>query len=243
MAVKIGSARIDERNKASGGKAGDQTGSELSTQNWYKHSKGWRVLRCNDSAKAEKIATAMEAACANNNIGYDQSERLTLYNKAKTVGFDPAKVTDKCETDCSALVRVCLAYAGITTDNFITSNEAKAILATGCFKELTDSKYTDSSDYLMRGDVLVTKKKGHTVVVLSNGAKATESTETSTGKRITITGNSVNIRLGNSTAFGVIACVDKGTSYEYVATADNGWNAVVVGDKVGWVSGKYSEAE
>ena len=82
-----------------------------------------------------------------------------------------------------------------------------------------------------------------TVVVLSNGAKATESTETSTGKRVTITGNSVNIRLGNSTAFGVIACVDKGTSYEYVATAENGWNAIVIGDKVGWVSGKYSKAE
>ena len=44
MAVKIGSARIDERGKISGGKAGDQTGSEVGTQNWYKHSKGWRVL-------------------------------------------------------------------------------------------------------------------------------------------------------------------------------------------------------
>ncbi len=41
--VKLGSARIDENGHATGGKAGDQTGKEVSTQNWYKHNKGWRV--------------------------------------------------------------------------------------------------------------------------------------------------------------------------------------------------------
>lgn len=63
MAVRIGSARIDERGRASGGKAGDQTGREVSTQNWYKHSKGWVVLRATDSEKGQKIAQAMRAAC------------------------------------------------------------------------------------------------------------------------------------------------------------------------------------
>lgn len=175
MAVKAGSARIDENGRAHGGKAGDQTGKELSVQSWYRHSKGWRVLRCTDSAKAEKIAAAMEAACRNRNIGYDQYERLTLYNLAKAVDFDPAKVVKPCETDCSALVRVCLAFAGIATENFRTPTQAKAMLATGQFVELTDKKYTDSSDYLRRGDVLVTRTQGHTVVVLSNGSKADAS--------------------------------------------------------------------
>ena len=40
MGVIIGSARIDERGKISGGAAGDQTGSEVSTQAFYVHSKG-----------------------------------------------------------------------------------------------------------------------------------------------------------------------------------------------------------
>ena len=40
MAVKVGSARIDENGRAHGGKAGNQTGKELSVQNWYYHSKG-----------------------------------------------------------------------------------------------------------------------------------------------------------------------------------------------------------
>ena len=177
MAVKIGSARIDERGKATGGQAGDQTGNEVSTQNWYLHSKGWRVFRPIFAEAAERIASCMEAACANNHIGYDQGQRNTLYNAAKSYDFDVSKVTTNVETDCSALVRVCCAYAGITTGDFNTSSEASALLKTGLFVEKTGSQYTDKSDYLKRGDILVTATKGHTVVVLSNGSKATSTPE------------------------------------------------------------------
>lgn len=169
MAVLIGSARIDENGKAHGGKAGDQTGKEVSTQNWYKHEKGWRVLRAKDAGAAAKIAAAMRAACSNSKIGYDQYQRNTLYDAAKPVGFDPAKVTKSVETDCSALVRVCCAYAGIMLGDFTTGNQASVMLASGKFEELTGSKYTAKSDYLRAGDVLVTKSKGHTVVVLTDG--------------------------------------------------------------------------
>ena len=53
-------------------------------------------------------------------------------------------------------------------------------------------------------------------------------------------GGKVNVRTGNGTTYGRIAAVAPGTTYEYVATAANGWNAVVIGSRVGWVSGKYS---
>lgn len=172
MAVKVGSARIDENGKTHGGRAGDQNGKEVSTQAWYKHTKGWRVLRCKNADKAEMIARAMQAACDNANIGYDQYQRDTLYNLAKAVDFDPGRVKTPCETDCSALVRVCLAYAGITVKNFRTPNEASILLRSGEFIELKESRYTDQSGYLRRGDILVTRTQGHTVVVLSNGSKA-----------------------------------------------------------------------
>lgn len=172
MAVKVGSARIDENGKTHGGKAGDQNGKEVSTQAWYKHKKGWRVLRCKDAGKAEAIARAMQAACDNANIGYDQYQRDTLYNLAKTVDFDPGMVKTPCETDCSALVRVCCAYAGVMVGNMRTTNEAKILLASGEFTELKGAKYTDQSAYLRRGDILVTRTQGHTVVVLSNGSRA-----------------------------------------------------------------------
>lgn len=172
MAVKVGSARIDENGKAHGGKAGDQNGKEVSTQAWYRHKKGWRVLRCKNADKAEKIARAMQAACDNANIGYDQYQRDTLYNLAKAVDFDPARVKTPCETDCSALVRVCCAYAGVMVGNMRTTNEAKILLASGEFMELKGAKYTDQSAYLRRGDILVTRTQGHTVIVLTNGSKA-----------------------------------------------------------------------
>lgn len=171
MAVKVGSARIDENGKAHGGKAGDQTGRELSTQNWYLHAKGWRVFRAKNPAVAEKIAQDMQWACDNPKIGYDQYQRDTLFNVAKAVGFNCRQVDTACETDCSALVRVCVNYAGVPVGNFRTPDEAAKLLATGAFIELTGSKYQGQSTYLGRGDILVTKTQGHTVVVLTNGPK------------------------------------------------------------------------
>lgn len=179
MAVKIGHATIDENGKAHGGKAGDNNGKEVCYRNWYKHSKGWYVLRAKDAATAEKIAKCMEMACDNNNVGYNQYKRNTLYNAAAKVGFDVSKVGTKVETDCSALVRVCLAYAGIKVSDFTTSNEKKILLATGLFTELNIG---GSSDYLKRGDILATKTKGHTVVVLSNGSKVEAANRTYTVK-------------------------------------------------------------
>lgn len=180
--VYIGSARSDERGKANSGKAGDQkSGKEVSKQAWYEHKYGWRVIRAKDPAQAAKLAKAMKAACDNNKIGYDQYERNDLYDLAKKVGFDCSKVTTACETDCSALVRVCCAYAGITVGNFNTANQASKMLATGAFIELTASKYTTKSAYLRAGDCLVSRKKGHTVIVLNDGDKAEKNVPPVTG--------------------------------------------------------------
>ena len=103
MGVWIGSARSSFGNT----NPGDQNGGrEVSKQKYYVHSKGWVVLRAKDAAAREKIALAMERACDNNDIGYSQPTRLTLFNDVKAAGFDPAKTTKKVNTDCCALVRV-----------------------------------------------------------------------------------------------------------------------------------------
>jgi len=175
--VKIGSARIDENGHATGGRAGDQTGKEVSTQNWYRHSKGWRVLRAKDPAAAEKIAQAMQWACDSSLIGYDQNQRETLRKAVAPLGWDIRRLTTAVETDCSALVRVCCGWAfqqdlGAGVSYFNTTSMCAALLKTGLFNELTGSQYTDRQDYLRRGDILCTRTQGHTVVVLSNGGKA-----------------------------------------------------------------------
>lgn len=177
MAVRVGSARSDEHGGsgwAGNAKAGDQkNGAEVSTQDWYLHNKGWVLIRAKDASVREKIAYAMQRACDNNKIGYDQSQRLTAQEWCeKHNNYDPGAITDPVETDCSALVRLCCAYAGIKVKYFNTANENDVLKATGKFDIITDSKYTTSSDYLLRGDILNTKTQGHTVVVLSNGSKA-----------------------------------------------------------------------
>ena len=172
--VYIGGASIDEHGNAHGGQAGNQSGRELKKQSWYLHAKGWRVFRAKSGTVAAGIARCMKAAIANRKIGYDQYERNTLYNQAKPFGFDVSKVTTPCETDCSALVRVCCAYAGIMLSNFRTSDEASKLLNSGAFTEMTGDRYTKKSAYLMAGDILVTRTKGHTVVVLNDGSKAKE---------------------------------------------------------------------
>ena len=179
MAVIIGSARSNERGTTTGGRAGDQTGREVSTQTWYLHSKGWVVIRANDATAREKIAKAMEMACANDNIGYCQTHRTTATNTAKQYGYDFSKIKTPVETDCSDLVRGCCLYAGITVGTFNTSSERSALEATGKFTVYTSSKYCNSSQYLVRGDILVTKTKGHTVVVLSNGSQVSSGSSSS----------------------------------------------------------------
>ena len=169
MAVKIGHASIDERGKIAGGSAGDQTKKELCIRDWY--AKGWNVMvRAKDPEVAEKIAKAMEDACANDYIGYDQNQRTTLYIQAKNKSWKLTRITTKCECDCSSLVAVCVNVAGIAVSKDIyTGDMVRALKNTGAFEVLTDSKYLTSDKYVKRGDILV-KEGSHTAVVLGTGA-------------------------------------------------------------------------
>jgi len=163
MAVIIGSARHDEHgNCYSGGKAGDQTGQEVSTQNFYNHSKGWNVLRAKDNKVAEKLAEAMKIACGNKNIGYDQSERYGVIKHGINT-----KVKTEC--DCSSLVRACIIYAsGKDVGDFNTANERIILLKSGLF---TDAGSYRIGELLYNGDILVTRIKGHTVIVVKGAKK------------------------------------------------------------------------
>ena len=159
----IGSARIDEHGKASGGKAGDQKQKtspdykgEVSMQNFYVAKAGWYILRAKNPEVASNIALAMTIACNNPNIGYNQARRLDII-KAGTHATQPTSC------DCSSLVRQCVRESGIEVGNFTTANETQVLVATGQFTMLTYKTGTP----LFLGDILVTCKKGHTAVIIS----------------------------------------------------------------------------
>lgn len=168
----IGSARQDENGHYIGGAAGDQTAKEVSTQEFYKHSKGWYVLRAKSAEIAAKLASAMQEACDNPNIGYDQGQRLDIITQIRKYG-SLSKIAAKTEADCSSLVRACCIEAGFDPGNFTTGDEAAVLSRTGRFEPKAE---VTSASQLRAGDVLVTKTKGHTAIVVYIGSYAVRKT-------------------------------------------------------------------
>lgn len=230
--VVIGNAWCDENGKAKGGKAGDSTKKEVRTQAWFNDD--WtRVFRPISSDDAESIAKAMEEACSNDNIGYDQSQRTTLFDEAEKVGFEIKEIAKKCETDCSALVAVCCNRAGIpVSKDMYTGNEEKLLKATKKFEILTDKKYLHSSDELKRGDILL--MVGHTAIVLTDGSNAKKFEPF----LVKVTASGLNVRSGPGTEYGINMVIkDKGI---YTIVAQEGkWGKLKSG--AGWISLDYTK--
>lgn len=168
MAVLIGNARIAETGGVNGAK-GDQTKREVMIQDWNTGGTWNEVIRCKDEKKAAKIAAAMKAACNNDNIGYSQPDRGSLYNIVSKNGWKIAKA-GKCNCDCSSLVSVCVNAAGIKVNpDMYTGNELKVLKETGMFKVYTGITYTKSSNKLHTGDILL--RNGHTAIVVQGNEK------------------------------------------------------------------------
>lgn len=195
--IYVGSARSDENGKYSGGTVGDQkqtsstndTVGEVSMQKMYTHSKGWYIFRPKDVSVANAIASAMITACNNKNLGYDQSNRLGVIK----YGVD---TITKTECDCSALVRACVIKAtGKDVGNFTTATEATYLAKSKLFEEKI-AYVNQTSTPVYNGDILVTKTKGHTVIVVSGNPRGT------TAINVPITtpsnGNNTQISSGNS---------------------------------------------
>lgn len=175
MGIMVGSARIDEKGNIKGGVSGDQkqtvktgdTKGEVSQQPFYIHSKGWIILRPKSPELAAEIAMLMIDACDNPNIGYDQGNRngvlrYGVHTKTKT------------ECDCSGLVRALIYWAtGKDPGAFSTATEVDKLMATGLFEKITFVSQTKTPVY--NGDILVTKTKGHTVIVTSGAPRKTKS--------------------------------------------------------------------
>ena len=54
-------------------------------------------------------------------------------------------------------------------------------------------------------------------------------------------GGTVNVRCGNGTEYERLSAVAPSSTFPLVATAQNGWHAIVIGSRVGWVSGKLAK--
>lgn len=220
----FGSARIDENGKITGGKPGDQTGREVATQSYYMSKKGWIGLRQKDPVVAVKLAEAMLEACNNNCIGYNQNKRGGVIAQLKIFG-NLRRIAVNTDSDCSSLVRACVIQAtGKDPGNFTTANEKQKLLAAG-FHEVLIRKAADCRT----GDILVTKTKGHTVIVVSG--ELPEESAGSDKYRVICTAINVRIKPNDGKIIRVLKTNAVVTVYEQ----KNGWGKISP-DKQEWIS-------
>ena len=179
--IRIAHASIDENGKVSGGAAGDNNGKEVCIRSWY--NKEWDyVIRFKDVKQAARFADALEAAAANNNIGYAQDNRNSLLKEAEAVNWDISKIKNKCECDCSSLICVAAIVAGVpkaalyVNGNCATTRNIRARLNnTGLVQVTSDKKYTKSDKLTLRGDMYL--KEGSHIVAAIDSAIVEESKE------------------------------------------------------------------
>jgi GH25 family lysozyme M1 (1,4-beta-N-acetylmuramidase) len=175
--VKISNSGSDERGKYSGGAAGDQTGTEWRIRDWY--NRPWNCVLRHPLAEVRAcIATLAVKAAENNNIGYDQSQRESYGQALAKAGYDPSKIKNKVESDCSKGVIDNVKATGyilgikelIDIGATYTGNMRAEFRAAG-FQVLTSSKYLTGDDYLLAGDILLNDQH-HTCTAVTNGVKS-----------------------------------------------------------------------
>lgn len=159
-------------------KAGDQTGKEVCVRSWY--NKGWCfLLRYKDPEIAKKAAEIAVRIALSNLVGYDQSERMSLFNILDDFGWDWEKYLKSgilTECDCSSFVHaiysILIPEIRIWKPSPVTAEMKSAYQFWG-FECLTDTKYIDGTSYLLPGDLLV-KPGSHTAMVCASGESELE---------------------------------------------------------------------
>lgn len=249
MTVTIGHAVMDENGGigVDGAIAGDQTGKEINTRQFYIRTKGWSVvLRCKNTSMAEKAARYMRLICDNNHYGYSQPNRWTGYKSIEGYikagnSVETAISKGKGDFDCSSLVISCYIFAGLNhAASGYTGSMRKSFMKTGMFTEFTDSAHTDSDSLAKVGDVYV--GEGHTMMVLTDGEGHVEPIQT---PYVLVKGGSVLIRTGAGTMYPKIGITaHKGDKLPYLETdEDTGWYWVTTSKGRGCITGKKRYTE
>lgn len=162
-------------------KAGDQTRKEVCVRSWY--SMPWDImLRYPDKTIAKKAASAAVKLAKSNLVGYDQSERNSLYKALKDVDFDVdayIRSGKKTETDCSAFVYAvyCCFIPGMRSNsNAPTASTMTNLFRKWGFVDHISLNYLNGKN-LRNGDILVNERL-HTAIATDGTAGGTAPVNT-----------------------------------------------------------------
>jgi len=254
MSIKIGHA-VHSETGGREGESGDQIqqagkkNEEVQISKWYVSGDGWGwYIEAKDPALLERMATLMEQACANPNIGYSRTYRQRWYTTAKANGGDVTKANGDC--DCSSLVSGIANLSGANVKaGLSTATMLAAFKKSGQFDIYTDAAHLTTDKLAKRGGIYL--RVGHTLMVLENGSGvAADSpstvTQTPTVKPpyVLCVGNTVNVRTGGSTKYEKSGMARKGDAFSYLGKdSECGWYMIAFEDMTAFISSnpKYTK--
>jgi hypothetical protein len=219
------------------------------------------MLRCKDKSIAKKAAAIAKKLADSNLVGYDQSQRNTLYQALKSCNWDVDKYIasgKKTETDCSGFIYAvfCCLIAALRADgNAPTTSTMRAKFKANGFTVYTESKYLTTDSNLITGDILV-KEGSHTAMAITDGANASSTTATTTANTSTsgtlnktekwkgkVTATSLSVRSWAGTENKSLRTLKQGTKVSVCDStkAKDGteWYYICEGGKYGFCSAKH----
>ena len=159
-------ASIGENGKATGGKKGNQTGTEVKVGKYYDFGQD-KCIRFNNVEIGKKCGKISKELAKNKAIGYNQLQRYTLYNLAKKCGWDFEKLkqalkTTKVNCDCSSYASTCvnLAFGKQVLSCCTTITLVNACLNSTHFKVISIKKMLEKT---FKGDLVI--KEGKHVII------------------------------------------------------------------------------
>lgn len=100
-------ASIGTNGKVIDDLVGDQNGREVKIGEYYDFNQKW-VIRFRSKKRGRKAAAATKMLARNNNIGYNQSNRKSLYNQCESIQWDIDRIYQIHPSDCDcSLLAVC----------------------------------------------------------------------------------------------------------------------------------------
>ena len=196
------------------------------------------VLRYKEKERRHIHAEASKFFSNSNLVGYSQPDRLSLNNEVVRVGLaNYRNIANKCNCDCSSLQALCARIAGVSGfKNWATADMVAGftklykyqrgeiakkdvpsdfLALDQYFSVLMELKYTQNSDFLLEGDLLL--KNGHIACNITDGASSTKysTLEKQAGSDPSRKGTYVvncplNLRYGSSTDYEIIKVLKAG---------------------------------
>ena len=161
--LKLSYASISE-NGTINGLPGDQTGQEVKTRPYYDFGQQF-YTRFVSKSRRKKVASIAKKLASNNNIGYGQPNRKSLFDECNRIGWDASRINEirKCNCDCSLLV-VCainFAYGKRKLSSGYTTHILPSICKS-CSKNFKRSDNSLKTKKFKKGDMV--GKSGHVII-------------------------------------------------------------------------------